>query len=233
MISLEILGNSIKAGSMLAYPAAFAGGLLASLTPCIYPLIPVTVAYIGNRAVTNQKQGFLLSMAYAAGIALVYAILGGVAALGGHIFGLVSSHPLTNGLVGIVLIVMALSMLDVVALPFPAFLSSSITGKRRGFVGAFSFGACSGLVVSPCTTPIMGTLLLFVASRQNVLFGMSLLFVFACGMCTILLCIGAVSGLAARLPRSGPWLVLVKRGLAIMMACAGAYFIYQACSWYF
>jgi thiol:disulfide interchange protein DsbD len=78
----------------------------------------------------------------------------------------------------------------------------------------------------------MGALLLFVASRQNLLFGMSLLFVFGCGMCTILICIGAATGLAARLPRSGPWLVMVKRGLAILMASAGVYFICQAVSRY-
>jgi cytochrome c-type biogenesis protein len=233
MSPLDILGSSLQAGSMLAYPAAFAGGLLASLTPCIYPLIPVTVAYIGTRAATSRKQGVLLSVAYAAGIAVVYALLGGVAALSGRIFGLIASHPLTNGVVGIILLLMALSMLDVIALPLPAFLPGSNTGKQGGLVGAFSFGLCSGLVVSPCTTPVMGTLLLFVAARQNVLFGMSLLFVFACGMSTILLCMGAVSGLAARLPRSGPWLVLVKHGLAIMMACTGVYFIYQACSWFF
>jgi cytochrome c-type biogenesis protein len=233
MSPLDILGSSLQAGSMLAYPAAFAGGLLASLTPCMYPLIPVTVAYIGSRAATSRKLGVLLSVAYAAGIAVVYALLGGVAALSGRLFGLVATHPLTNGAVGIMLLAMALSMLDVIALPLPAFLPGSNTGKRGGLTGAFSFGLCSGLVVSPCTTPVMGTLLLFVAARQNVLFGMSLLFVFACGMSTILLCMGAVSGLAARLPRSGPWLVLVKRGLAIMMACAGVYFIYQACSWFF
>jgi cytochrome c-type biogenesis protein len=233
MIALNVLENTLKAGSLLAYPAAFAGGVLASLTPCTYPLIPVTVAFIGSRAATTRKQAFLLSAAYAAGIAVVYAVLGGIAALSGRIFGLVSAHPLTNLFVGAILMVMALSMLDVITLPSPAFQSCLKTGKRGGLIGALSFGVCSGLVIGPCTTPVMGSLLLYVASRQNVLFGMSLLFVFACGMSTILLCIGAVSGMAIRLPRPGPWLVMVKRGLAILMACAGVYFIYQAASQYF
>jgi cytochrome c-type biogenesis protein len=228
MISLDIIENTLTTGSMLAYPAAFAGGVLASLTPCIYPLIPVTVAFIGSRAATTRKQGFMLSASYALGIAVVYACLGGVAALSGRIFGLVSSHPLTNCMVGVILLVMALSMLDVIALPSPAFLSNAKAEKQDGFVGAFTFGVCSGLVVGPCTTPVMGSLLLYVASRQNVIFGMSLLFVFACGMSGILLCIGTLSGMAARLPKPGPWLVMVKQGLAILMACAGVYFIYQA-----
>jgi cytochrome c-type biogenesis protein len=233
MITLDVLENTLKAGSILAYPAAFAGGVLASLTPCTYPLIPVTVAFIGSRSATTRKQAFLLSTAYAAGIAVVYAVLGGIAALSGRIFGLVSSHPLINFFVGVILLVLALSMVDVITLPLPTFQSSIKSEKRGGLIGALSFGICSGLVIGPCTTPVLGSLLLYVASRQNVLFGMSLLFVFACGMSTLLLCIGTVSGMAARLPKSGPWLVEIKRGLAILMACAGVYFIYQAGSQYF
>jgi len=118
-------------------------------------------------------------------------------------------------------------------LPIPTVLSGVNLEKRGGLIGAFSFGLCSGLVISPCTAPVLGALLLFVASRQNVLFGMSLLFVFACGMCTLLLGIGAVTGLTAFLPRSGPWLVKVKQGLALLMAGSGGYFIYQAATNYF
>ena len=230
---MSILENALKAGSMLAYPAAFAGGLLASLTPCTYPLIPVTIAFIGNRAASTRKQCILLSVSYAVGIAVIYAVLGGVAALSGRIFGLVSSHPLTNAAVGVILLIMALSMADIITLPLPAVFSASYTEKRGGIIGAFSFGLYSGLVISPCTTPIMGSLLLFVAARQNVPFGMSLLFVFACGMSTILICIGAITGLAARLPKSGPWLVTVKRGMALLMAGTGVYFICQAGNSYF
>jgi thiol:disulfide interchange protein DsbD len=233
MVSFDTLESTLNASAMLAYPAAFAGGVLASLTPCTYPLIPVTVAFIGSRTASTRKMGLLLSMSYATGIAAVYALLGGVAALSGRIFGLVSASSLTNSFVGVILLVMALSMLDIITLPLPAFPSMAQADKRAGLAGAFLFGICSGLVIGPCTTPVMGSLLLYVASRQNVLFGMSLLFVFACGMSSILMCIGAASGLAARLPRSGPWLVMVKRGLAILMACAGAYFIYQAGSRYF
>ena len=232
MITFNFLENSLKAGSLLAYPAAFGGGVLASLTPCTYPLIPVTVAFIGSRAATTRKYGLLLSLAYACGIAAVYAILGGAAALSGRIFGLVSAHPFTNFAVGAILLVMALSMLKVISLPLPSFVPGAKSVKGGGLFGAFSFGLCSGLVLSPCTTPVMGTLLLYVASRQNFVFGMSLLFVFASGMSAILVCIGSASGLSTRLPRSGPWLVRVEKGMAIMMACCGIYFIYQASCWF-
>jgi thiol:disulfide interchange protein DsbD len=228
----NMLESALQSGSLLAYPAAFAGGLLASLTPCTYPLIPVTIAYIGSRTTGTSKQGYLLSMAYATGIAVVYALLGGVAAFSGRIFGLVSSHPLTHLAVGVILLVMALSMLDLITLPLPTFLKGTGNKQRGGIAGAFSFGLCSGLVIGPCTAPVMGALLLFVASRQSVIFGMSLLFVFACGMCTILMCVGTVAGLAARLPKSGPWLIVVKRVMAILMGCCGAYYLYQSCRLY-
>ena len=228
MDPLSILESSLQAGSLLAYPVAFAGGLLASLTPCTYPLIPVTIAYIGSRNVTTRWKGFLLSMAYATGIAVVYALLGAIAAFSGRIFGLIATHPLTNLAVGVILLVMALSMLDLLALPLPAFLTCRIKEQQDGMTSAFLFGTCSGLVIGPCTAPVMGVLLLFVASHHNVIYGMSLLFVFAIGMSTILMCIGAAAGLATRLPKPGPWLVMVKRGMAVLMAGSGVYFIYQA-----
>ena len=152
MSPLDVLDTALKAGSLLAYPAAFAGGLLASLTPCTYPLIPVTVAFIGNRSTATRAQGLLLSLAYAAGIAAIYAILGGVAALSGRLFGLVSSHPLTNAAAGGGLLLMAFSMIDVISLPLPQFLSGFHNEKKTGLTGSFSFGLCSGLVASPCTT---------------------------------------------------------------------------------
>ena len=230
---MHFFESHLQAGSLLAFPAAFAGGLLASLTPCVYPLIPVTIAFIGSRAATTGRSGVQLSLAYAAGIALVYALLGGVAALSGRLFGLVSAHSLTNAAVGVALLVMALCLLEVVPLPCGVFFPGSWTQKRGTLAGSFTFGLCSGLVMSPCTTPVTGALLLYVAAGQHVLFGMSLLFAFACGMCTILICIGSVTGLAARLPKSGPWMIAVKRGLAILMACAGAYFIWQAVTAFF
>ncbi len=231
--TLNILESSLKAGSMLAYPAAFAGGLLASLTPCTYPLIPLTVAFIGSRSVVTRKESILLTVLYAAGIAVVYAVLGGVAALSGRIFGLVSAHPLTNFAVGVIYMVMALAMLDIITLPSPSLPPLPSEQKRGGSAAAFSMGICSGLVIGPCTAPVMGALLLFVASRQNIIFGMSLLFVFACGICTILLVLGVITGAAALLPRSGYWLVLIKRGLALLMASSGGYFIHQAAANYF
>lgn len=219
----------LQAGSALAYLAVFAGGVLISFTPCIYPVLPITVGYIGSRSGGSRGRGFFLSVSYVLGMAIVYAALGSVAALSGRVFGQVAASPLANVLVGNVCILMALSLFDLFHLPTPSFLSGDGTGKDRGGIaGAFAVGAVSGLIVGPCTAPVLGALLLFVGTRQNVLFGASLLFVFALGMGMLLLLAGTFTGFLASLPRSGRWLEAVKKGFGIFLILVGEYFLIEA-----
>jgi thiol:disulfide interchange protein DsbD len=223
----NILESSLQTGSLLAYPASFVGGVLASLTPCIYPLIPVTVAYIGSRSETSMRRRFALSLAYVTGIAFTYALLGVCAALTGKLFGQVAAHPLTNFIVGNILLLMALSLFDLFEFPIPLFLKRPASSRPEGISGAFMVGLTAGLVMSPCTAPVFGALLLFVASRHNVPFGMSLMFTFAMGIGSILVAIGTFTGLIARLPKSGKWLVVVRRAFGCLMLLAGEYYLIQ------
>lgn len=225
---LNILERSLQAGSLLAYPAAFAGGVLASLTPCVYPLIPVTVAFIGSRSETAMGRRFALSLAYVIGIAVTYALLGSSAALTGKLFGRVATHPLTNFIVGNILLLMALSLFDLFEFPIPQFLKRPAGARPAGIAGAFMVGATAGLVMSPCTAPVFGALLLFVATRHNVTFGMSLMFAFAMGIGSILVAIGTFTGLIASLPKSGRWLVGVRKAFGCLMLLAGEYYLIQA-----
>ena len=225
---LNILERSLHAGSLLAYPASFFGGVLVSLTPCIYPLIPVTVAFIGSRSETSMGRRFALSLAYVIGIALTYALLGSSAALTGKLFGRMATHPLTNFIVGNILLLMALSLFDLFEIPIPRFLMRPSGSKPAGIAGAFMVGLTTGLVMSPCTAPVFGALLLFVASRHNVAFGMLLMFTFAIGMGSILIAIGTFTGLIARLPKSGKWLLLVRKAFGCLMLLAGEYYLIQA-----
>jgi thiol:disulfide interchange protein DsbD len=224
---LNILESSLQAGSLLAYPAVFVGGVLASLTPCVYPLIPVTVAFIGSRSETSMGKRFALSLVYVIGIAVTYALLGSSAALTGKLFGQVATHPLTNFVVGNILLLMALSLFELFEIPVPRFLKRSAGSRPVGIAGAFMVGVTAGLVMSPCTAPVFGALLLFVASRHNVIFGMSLMFTFAMGIGAILVAIGTFTGLIARLPRSGRWLVLIRKAFGCLMLLAGEYYLIQ------
>jgi thiol:disulfide interchange protein len=219
---------------LAALGAAFGGGLLVSLSPCVYPLVPIISAYVGSRAKgeATRLRAFLLSLGYVVGMATVYALLGLIAALGGGFFGQVSASSWAQVLVAAVLLLLALNLLEV--LPFPSWLSSRpLTPKVQGIAGAFLVGAASGLVASPCTSPVLFGLLTYVATTQNALYGALLLFCFAFGMGALLLAVGTFSGLLAALPKPGPWMVGIKRLLGVvLLGVAGYYFFRAGQSWF-
>ncbi len=208
-------------------PSSSAG--CSSVSPRAYPVLPITVGYIGGRSRGSKAKGFLLSVSYVLGMAVMYAALGCLAALTGRVFGQAAASPLSNIVVGSICILMALSMLDVFTVPVPAFLGMGSTGgSRRGAAGAFAMGLLSGLVVGPCTAPVLGALLVYVGARQNVLFGASLLFVFALGMGFLLLVAGTFTAVLANLPKSGRWTDTVKKGFGLLLMLVGGYFLVQA-----
>ena len=226
-MNLDLFREYLQAGSPLAYAFAFLGGLLVSFTPCTYPVLPVTVGYIGSRALGSRRRAFLLSGAYAVGMASTYAAIGMAAALTGRVFGEVTAHPVSYLVLGNVCILLALSLFDVFHFPTPAFLSSP-AGAGGGAGGAFVVGMASGVVVGPCTAPVLGGLLLYVGSSGHPVFGATLLFTFALGMTLPVVVLGTFTGLLARLPRSGAWLASVKNGFGILLLLAGEYLLVEA-----
>ncbi len=219
----------LQTGSVLAYVAVFAAGAVISFTPCVYPVLPITVGYIGGRSRGSRMKGFVLSLSYVLGMAVTYAALGTAAAVTGTVFGQTAASPAANIVIGNICILMALSMLDVFHIPVPAFLSGTSAGKYRGgAIGAFTVGAASGFIVGPCTAPVLGALLVYVGARQNILFGASLLFVFALGMGILLLAAGTFTGFLANLPKSGKWTEFVKKGFGLFLILVGEYFLLQA-----
>jgi thiol:disulfide interchange protein DsbD len=226
-VNLDLFREYLQAGSPLAYAISFLGGLLVSFTPCTYPVLPVTVGYIGSRALGSRRRAFLLSGAYAVGMASTYAAIGMAAALTGRVFGEVTAHPVSYLVLGNVCILLALSLFDVFHFPTPAFLSSP-AGANGGAGGAFVVGMVSGVVVGPCTAPVLGGLLLYVGSSGHPVFGATLLFTFALGMTLPVVVLGTFTGLLARLPRSGAWLASVKYGFGILLLLAGEYLLVEA-----
>jgi cytochrome c-type biogenesis protein len=226
-VNLDLFREYLQAGSPLAYAISFLGGLLVSFTPCTYPVLPVTVGYIGSRALGSRRRAFLLSGAYAVGMASTYAVIGMAAALTGRVFGEVTAHPVSYLVLGNVCILLALSLFDVFHFPTPAFLSSP-AGENGGAGGAFVVGMVSGVVVGPCTAPVLGGLLLYVGSSGHPVFGATLLFTFALGMTLPVVVLGTFTGLLARLPRSGAWLASVQNGFGILLLLAGEYLLVEA-----
>ncbi len=207
----------------------YVGGVLISFTPCIYPVVPITVGYIGGRSQGARGRGFFLSLSYVLGMAMTYAALGTFAAASGKVFGQVASNPVTNVVVGNICILMALSLLDVFHVTTPAFFSGSPAGnKARGNTRRFRDRGHLRHVVGPCTAPVLGALLVYVGAKQNVLFGTSLLFVFALGMGSLLLVIGTFTGLLANLPKSGWWTAAVEKKSGCLLILVGEYFLLEA-----
>ncbi|MHC1744292.1 MAG: cytochrome c biogenesis protein CcdA [Syntrophobacteraceae bacterium] len=214
---------------LFAVGAAFAGGILASLAPCVYPLIPIVSAYVGSKSTGESTRwtSFLLSLGYVLGMSVVYSLLGMIAALTGSFFGRVSTSPWALFFVANVLIFVALNILEVIEIP----LGSS--GRPwepavGGIVGAFLIGAASGLVASPCTSPVLFGLLAYVATTQSMILGALLVFAFSIGRGALLLVIGTFSGMATSLPRPGQWMVGMKKALGLMMFGLAEYYLISA-----
>ncbi|MFH1406501.1 MAG: cytochrome c biogenesis protein CcdA [Candidatus Omnitrophota bacterium] len=223
---MQNLEYYLGANSILAYPLAFAGGLLMSFTPCVYPLIPVIAGYMAAKGERSKIKIFVMCLLYVLGMALVYSILGAVAALTGRIFGEIQRSPWAHFIIGNIIILFGLSLLDVFTLPVPGFIKKSRSGNvKKGYLGAFGLGFASGFVAAPCTSAVLGALLTYVATRQNVLFGTTLLFCFAIGVGSLLLISGLVGGFLGALPKSGPWLVRIQKIFGYLMLALGEYFI--------
>ena len=236
---LANLQELLQGNSILAIPVAFVAGILISFTPCVYPIIPIQLGFIGGQtADLNQEseslskfdyRGFKLSVLFVTGMSIVYATLGAFAALTGTLFGVWASSPWTYLIVANLVLIMALSMLDVFSIGTPQFLSKwNPQSKGKGYVSALIIGASSGLVVGPCTAPALGATLAYVGSQGNILFGISVLFSFAFGMGMLMIALGTFSGFFAAMPRSGVWMEKVKKGFGFVMILVAQYMLIEA-----
>lgn len=217
--------------NFLTFALVFLAGVLTSFTPCLYPLIPVTVSFIGARSLTSRSRGFALSIFYVLGLAVVYSGLGLLAALTGQIFGAWNSHPVTLIVLANIYLVLALGMLGVFDLSFrlasPSPGAPNVSSAKNYFT-SFWVGAVSALAVGPCVAPVMGGLLTFIGKKGDLLEGAALMFVFSLGLGLLLVLIGTFAGLAARLPKSGAWMKWIKIIFAVILLGASQYFLIQA-----
>jgi len=217
------LGVYLQGSAIMSFVAAFLGGVLTSFTPCVYPMVPITAGYVGSRNLGGSKlRGFVLSLFYVVGVAVTYSALGVVAALTGRFFGEFNTNPWVHFAVANLMIFLGLAMLEVFTIPMIGVKSGPQAG---GFFSVFLIGIVSGFVAGPCTAPVMGVLLAYVATTRDVLFGGGLLFIFALGMGVLLVLVGAFSGVLASLPRSGEWMVKIKKILGLAMIGLGEYFL--------
>jgi cytochrome c-type biogenesis protein len=216
----DSIRNLIATNPALAFVAVFVAGIFVGLTPCVYPLIPITLGYIGAKSAGSRWKGFVTSSIYVSGMALTYACLGAFASLTGKVFGQIGSHPLIYFIVANVFLFLGLSMLGLFNFPQIPLNASGRTGKRSGYLGVFIVGLFSGLIVGPCTAPVLGAILVYVGTKQNVLYGFALLFVYGYGVGLLLVVLGTFTGFLTSLPKSGVWLERIKKGFGWVLVLA-------------
>jgi thiol:disulfide interchange protein DsbD len=232
-VDLTDLSAQLSNSPIASLALVFGAGVLTSLTPCVYPMIPITAAIVGGQTVGGAPaprwRPALLTLAYVVGLAAVYSGLGLFAGMTGTMFGAVSTNPWLYFAMANLLLLSALAMLDVIPVRLPAAVmqraASAGTGGR--FTGALIMGAMSGLVAAPCSAPVMAAVLTWVSTTHSAGLGFAYLFAFSLGMCTLLVVVGLSSGAVSRLPRAGMWMVWVKRIFALAMLGAAEYYLIQ------
>lgn len=219
----------VEGGWLWLLLQAFGFGIGASLTPCVLPMIPITMAIIGAKGGGKMK-GLLLSLTLVLGMAVTYTILGVVAARTGAAFGAAAQKPAFLVPVALLFALLAISLFGAFELRLPSALQTKLqSGAKKGFGGAFIMGLILGPISAPCVGPFIGAQLITIAQRGEVLIGGLTLFVFALGMGVLFVVGGTFS---AALPRSGDWLTRFKQLMGLVILGFAAWTLrYIAPSW--
>jgi thiol:disulfide interchange protein DsbD len=215
--------DAAKRGTAHAFIFALTAGFLTSLTPCVYPMIPITISIFGAAGASSRRRAFLLATAYVAGIAVMFGSLGTTFALLGKAFGTFLANPWVVVPLTVFFFAMAASMFGAfdLALPAPVQARLSRVGGR-GFAGAFLMGLVGGLIAAPCTGPPLAGILAYVATTRDTGHGFLLLATYAAG---IGVPFWAIAGFSMQLPKSGPWMNAVKSVFGIALVGAGLYYL--------
>lgn len=212
-------------GLPLTFLLVFLGGLALNLTPCVYPLIPITISYFGGQTPGRKGSVARHSAVYVIGMAVTYSALGVAAAFTGSLFGSALQHPPVLVGIAAVMIALALSMFNVYELRLPSFLVRLSGGPKKGYGGTFLMGLTVGVVAAPCIGPFVLGLLTYVGNKGSVLLGFALFFVLALGLGIPFLFLGIFSGSLSRLPRSGAWMVWVRTIFGFVLIGMAVYFL--------
>jgi len=211
----EVPAAPARTGLLLSLAIVFFFGMGASLTPCVYPMIPITMAIVGAKG-SGKARGFLLSLALVLGMAVTYTTLGVLAAKSGAAFGAFAQKPAFLIPVSLIFAAFALSLFGAFEISLPPSLAMKLQGdgSRKGLGGAFLMGMVLGPLSAPCVGPVIGTVLIGIAQRGEVFLGGLQLFVFSLGMGVLFMAVGTFS---AGLPKSGEWLTRFKQVMGLLV----------------
>ena len=221
------ISTVVGTGLILTLIGVFLGGIALNLTPCVYPLIPITASYFGGRSETGERQGYLLlhGILYILGLSVMNSALGISAAFTGRLMGSFLQHPAVLIFVSSVLFLMALNFFGFWELRLPTFLSSAVSKSHTGYAQSLFMGLTLGIVAAPCIGPFIIGLLTMVAQRGDPLFGFLIFFTLSIGLGLPLFILSIFAGNLSKLPRSGEWLVWIRNLFGWIMLAMAVYFI--------
>ncbi len=222
----KLIRGQLEHTSVLLFVLVFAAGFLASLTPCVYPVIPIIMGYVGGRSHGRKLKGFSLSLFFVLGLSLVYSLLGVIAAKTGSLIGISFQNPYVVIVIAAIFIVMGLSLAGLFSIPVPAWISSKASaGHKNDILGSLLVGGVSAIIAAPCVGPVLIALLSWISQSGNVFLGFWLTMTFSLGMSVIFLLAGTFSGVISTLPRGGGWMSAVKYFFAALLIAGGIYFL--------
>jgi len=217
----------VGTGFILTLLGVFLGGIALNLTPCVYPLIPITASYFGGRSETGERQGYLLlhGLLYILGLSVMNSAIGVSAALTGKLMGSLLQHPAVLISVSTVLLLMALNFFGLWELRLPSFMSSAVSKSHTGYTQSLFMGLTIGIVAAPCIGPFIIGLLTLVAQKGDPLYGFLIFFTLSIGLGLPLFILSIFAGNLSKLPRSGEWLIWIRTLFGWIMLAMAVYFV--------
>ncbi len=220
---LENIQTIVQNQHGLAFIAVFIGGLISAASPCVLAAIPLIIGYVGGYSEGNKRKAALFSLVFVLGLSITFTLLGAAASVMGQVLGFMGRW-LYIGL-AIVAISMGLQLMGIISVPLP-FQKAKVV-KTKGLLGAFLLGMLTGTVSSPCATPVLAVILAYVSTQGDILYGGSLLFVYALGHCALIFIAGLSIGFTESIVGSRGvrnFSLYAKRFSGAILVIVGIYF---------
>lgn len=222
----ESVGSQLeKSGLLIGLLLVFVGGLALNLTPCVYPLIPITIGYFGGQSEGKTSRLILMGLLFVLGMSVTYSIVGVVTSLTGAVFGSLLQNPVVIIIIAAIFLALSLSMFGVYEFKLPDKLVAKAGGAKGGLFGAFFMGLTMGIVAAPCIGPFVLGLVTYVATKGDALYGFLMFFVLALGLGLPYLFLAVFSGKLKSLPRAGLWMDAVKHIFGFILIAMALYFL--------
>lgn len=213
-------------GYILAFIAMYLLGLGLTLTPCVYPIIPITIGYFGSQSSGKWTRQLSMAAVFGLGIAISYALVGTIAAFSGALMGAALQSPIVLVALSLLCLAMGLNSFGVFEIALPGWASNMVSGgSRRGIAGAALMGLTMGIAAAPCLAAFIVSLLAFVGQKGDPVLGFSMFFVLGLGLATPFIALGTFSGLISKVPKSGAWMVYAKKVMGALLFAAALYFL--------